>query len=113
MAKLECKVELAGVPGVKELLAVLVNNYDGLPEQVQNAMHKLADGAELVWDSDYFWSIGVDPSELEAFVDGVKTDKVISAHPCRRQVLLHGKGFVHADRLEICKVGGEPVMGWK
>lgn len=105
------EVKLSDSADWQELLTVMSEHLDELPEAVRPSLQKLADGEALVWDSDWVHSQGIHPGSVTVVADGVPVDACRQVLPIRRGYVADGLGFVPAHTLSITHKG-KVLAGW-
>lgn len=92
MANLEMKISISDLEPVKLLLEALNSNYESLPDEVKNALNTVFHAKPVVWDCDFFSSMGISPADVDVLADGVSVRDVVEIYPESFEMLIARKG---------------------
>ena len=89
MAKLETEIKVTGLQPIEDLIEVLADNYDALPDAVKDALLQIDDDPS-VYDSGYLeYAIGKKAYDgrLRVYVDGEITKRVEAGHRIGKRIV--------------------------
>ena len=89
MSKIEAEIKVTGVQSIEDLIEVLADNYDALPDEVKDALLKIDDDPS-VYDRRYIDNVigdGAYDGQLCVYVDGVKAQGVESGHRIGKRIV--------------------------
>lgn len=111
MDKLTCTIKLADTESMKSLIDVLADNLDLLPDDVVTALQEFCEEGSIAYDVDYLRSIGVDYTNVSAYVNGNLTEHVNYGDRISRKACINLKP-VKAESFWIVDKYGDFVCGW-
>lgn len=82
--KLTAEVKLSDAADWQELLTVMSEHLDELPEAVRSGLQKLADGEALVWGPEWVASLGAHGEDVTVEADGKPIERCQYGLPLRR-----------------------------
>lgn len=111
MAKLPAEMRISDAADWQELLTVMSERMDELPEAVRSGLQKLADGEALVWGPEWVASLGAHGEDVTVEADGKPIERCQYGLPLRRCYRADGGELVPAASFTISQKG-KVLAGW-